>query len=77
MTVGCPTEGAIVGWTTCPPQEAPQTVTGQAFNGYGDDGRDWQLYSAPFTPPGPIWVKCWRIGYTASNDVQVAALTPR
>jgi N-sulfoglucosamine sulfohydrolase len=75
VTVTCSTDGAIVGWTADPLQDINQTSP--AFNGYADDGRHWHLYTAPFTPPGPIWVKSWRLGYTASTDVQIAEHTAR
>ena len=76
VTVTCPTEGAIVGWTTDPPgDDVPRS--GAPFNGYADDGRAWRLYVEPFTVAEPIWVKGWRIGFDASADVPVNISTAR
>ena len=70
VTITCPTDGAVVGWTTTPPQTSTDRPA-SAFNGYADDGRDWQLYTAPFIPHGPIWIKSWRLGYEPSTDVPI------
>jgi uncharacterized sulfatase len=75
ITVTCPTDGAIVGWTTDPPHDA--APTGSAFNGYVDDGRSWHLYAEPFRPGAPVWVKSWRIGFEASADVLINIPTAR
>jgi N-sulfoglucosamine sulfohydrolase len=58
VTITCPTPGSIVAWSTDPPTE---------------DDRRWRLYTAPFIPPGPIWIKSWRLGYDAGADVPIAA----
>ncbi|MFI7063112.1 sulfatase [Kribbella sp. NPDC050124] len=60
VTITCPTDGAIVGWTTDPPSA---------------DSRRWRLYTKPFTPAEPIWVKGWRIGFGASADVPIPTST--
>ncbi len=52
------TDGSTIGWTTDPPTA---------------DSRRWQLYTAPFTPSAPIWVKTWRLGHEPSADVPIAA----
>jgi len=75
ITLTCPTDGSIVGWTTDPPQDLART--GPPFNGYVDDGRAWHLYVEPFSPRDPIWVKSWRIGFDASADVPVNPLSAR
>ncbi|TCC44311.1 DUF229 domain-containing protein [Kribbella capetownensis] len=70
----CPTAGSIVAWTTDPPQDC--VADRQPFQGYADDGRTWRLCTGPFTPPGPIWVKSWRIGFVPGADIPVAAPRP-
>jgi N-sulfoglucosamine sulfohydrolase len=74
VTVACPTDGAVVGWTTDPPRDdVPQP--GPPFNGYADDGRAWQLYTEPLYLTELIWVKGWRIGFDASADVPITTST--
>lgn len=74
VTVTCPTEGAVIGWTTDPPRSTPP-FNGPAFNGYGDDGRAWRLYTEPFSTAKPVWVKGWRIGFDPSADVPISTST--
>jgi uncharacterized sulfatase len=70
----CTTEGASIGWTTDPlgPSEKPSflsKITGDRET----DGRCWQLYSGPFTPPrsATLWFRAQRLGYRASRDVAI------
>ncbi|GAA2823382.1 sulfatase family protein [Kribbella solani] len=58
VAVTCPTAGSIAGWSTRPPAASE---------------RDWQLYTDPFIPSGPIWIKSWRIGFEPSAEVRFTA----
>ena len=72
LTASCATAGASIGWTVDPEQperelDFLESVTGSPQ----DDGRRWNLYSAPFTPPdaAAVYFRAWRLGYEPSDTV--------
>lgn len=75
LDVDCETPGASIGWTTRPPipeEEVPPVL--YAIGSPEADGREWQLYSGPIMAPAPgesVWVRAWRLGFAASEEVEV------
>lgn len=74
----CATPGASVGWTTDPPGEVrPPTQVEQVTGAPLDDGRRWQLYTAPVPDPGtPVTFGAWRLGYAPSDEVLLTPTSP-
>ena len=73
LALGCPTEGALVAWTTDPPQ--PPVDRGLQWRISGDpepDGRVWRIATGPL--PASVetrWARAWRLGFHGSPDVTI------
>lgn len=79
IVASCVTPGAVIGWTTDSPETQPPQIPpfavmlGRVAGNPEADGRTWQLYSEPFTPPTgtTLWVRANRIGFVDSEEVMV------
>jgi uncharacterized sulfatase len=76
LSATCETPGASIAWTVDPPHSGPFPPLSEIEQQSGSpepDGRRWHLYSAPIPVPadGPVWVGAWRLGYAASEHVQI------
>lgn len=72
----CDTEGASIGWTTDVPGElVEQSFLGAATGDPERDGRHWNLYSTSVMVPvgTTVYVRAWRLGFQASDEVTVDA----
>ncbi|WP_221583506.1 sulfatase [Microbacterium sp. G2-8] len=75
VTVTCTTPGASIGWTATPPGAVRERTNIEEQSGSPrQDGRHWNLYTAPFSPPegSDIWVGAWRLGYAPSEEIHLA-----
>lgn len=68
------TPGASIAWTTVAPGPVPDRTGLEVTTGAPlPDGRRWQLYRGPFSPPPgtEIFLGAWRLGYEPSEEVRV------
>ncbi|SKB71888.1 Arylsulfatase A [Arthrobacter sp. 31Cvi3.1E] len=76
LEASCPTAGASIGWTMDKPRQAEDLQPAARILGSPvQDGRQWNLYTQPLLPDTTetLWFRAWRLGYSPSSDVEVAA----
>lgn len=71
VAANCATPGASIGWTSLPKQaEVPRRLMDRVTGSPAEDGRIWNLYTAPVVPNEgtSLRFKAWRLGFAPSDE---------